>query len=81
MEEKTLRWPGHVDAIRPLLAQASFSRSFRACCIVDPPEDLVALVVRARWRDGSTETITMTDRYDPATGSPRWRARRRSPRA
>ena len=67
MEEKTLRWPGHVEAIRPLLASGTFLEEFRAKCVVDPPEDLVALVVRARWQDGSTETITMTDRYDPAT--------------
>ena len=67
MEEKTLRWPGHVDAIRPLLASGTFLKEFREKCVVDPPADLVALVVRARWKGGRTETITMTDRYDPAT--------------
>jgi saccharopine dehydrogenase-like NADP-dependent oxidoreductase len=67
MEEKTLRWPGHVAAIRPLLANGTFLREFREKCVVDPPADLVALVVRARWQDGSRETITMTDRYDPAS--------------
>ena len=67
MEEKTLRWPGHVDAIRPLLASGKFLEEFREKCVVDPPADLVALVVRARWKGGRTETITMTDKYDPAT--------------
>lgn len=65
MEEKTLRWPGHVAAIRPLLASGKFLEEFRSRCVVDPPADLVALVVRARWKDGRVETITMTDRYDP----------------
>jgi lysine 6-dehydrogenase len=66
MEEKTLRWPGHVEAIKPLLAGGNFLQEFRAKCVVDPPADLVALVVRARWKGGRAETITMTDRYDPA---------------
>ena len=67
MEEKTLRWPGHVAAIQPLLANGTFLQEFRAKCVVDPPADLVALVVRARWKGGRTETITMTDKYDPST--------------
>ncbi|MEP7028942.1 MAG: saccharopine dehydrogenase C-terminal domain-containing protein, partial [Candidatus Eisenbacteria bacterium] len=65
MEEKTLRWPGHVAAIQPLLASGRFLDEFRAKCVVDPPEDLVALVVRARWADGRAQAITMVDRYDP----------------
>jgi len=68
MEEKTLRWPGHVAAIRPLLASGRFLEEFRAECVADPPADLVALVVRARWQDGTAQTITMVDRYDPKTG-------------
>lgn len=68
MAEKTLRWPGHVAAIRPLLAAGTFVETFRRECIVDPPEDLVALVVRARWRNGRERTSVMTDRHDPATG-------------
>ncbi len=71
MEERTLRWPGHVAAIRPLLdasaGGAQFLEEFRARCVADPPADLVALVVRARWANGRTRTHTMTDRYDPAT--------------
>jgi len=66
MEEKTLRWPGHVEAIKPLLASGTFLEEFRSKCVVDPPADLVALVVRARFKNGRAETITMTDRYDPA---------------
>jgi saccharopine dehydrogenase-like NADP-dependent oxidoreductase len=68
MEEKTLRWPGHVAAIQPLLANGTLLEEFRAQCVVDPPRDLVALVVRARWKDGKAETITMVDRYDAKTG-------------
>jgi saccharopine dehydrogenase-like NADP-dependent oxidoreductase len=67
MEEKTLRWPGHVAQVRPLLEKGTFLDEFRAKCVVDPPADLVALVVRARWKDGRAETMTMTDRYDPAS--------------
>jgi len=69
MEEKTLRWPGHVAAIRPLLERgaAPFLAEFRARCVADPPADLVALVVRARWPNGRRRTHTMIDRYDPAT--------------
>jgi saccharopine dehydrogenase-like NADP-dependent oxidoreductase len=68
MAEKTLRWPGHVAAIRPLLANGTFLEAFRAQCVVDPPADLVVLVVRAAWADGSRVESLMTDRYDPATG-------------
>lgn len=68
MAEKTLRWPGHVAAIRPLLAQGTLVETFRRECVVDPPEDLVVLVVRAKWRNGQERTQVMTDRYDPRTG-------------
>lgn len=67
MEEKTLRWPGHVDAVRPLVASGRFLEEFRARCVVDEPRDLVALVVRAR-RGGKVTRMTMVDRYDPSTG-------------
>src|SRR5688572_28504864 len=68
MAEKTLRWPGHVAAIKPLLAAGTFLETFRRECVVDPPEDLVALVVKATWKNGTTRTHVMTDRYDPKTG-------------
>jgi len=66
MAEKTLRWPGHIDAIRPLLARGTFVATMRAQCSVDPPEDLVVLAVRARWGSITRETL-LVDRYDPAT--------------
>jgi saccharopine dehydrogenase-like NADP-dependent oxidoreductase len=68
MAEKTLRWPGHVASIRPLLAAGTLVETFRRECVVDPPEDLVVLVVRTTGRNGRTRTQVMTDRYDPATG-------------
>ncbi len=68
MGEKTQRWPGHVAAIKPLLAAGTFVETFRRECVVDPPEDLVALVVRAKWKNGKERTSVMTDRYDAATG-------------
>ena len=68
MAEKTLRWPGHVAAIKPILADGTFLDVFKRDCIVDPPEDLVALVVRAKWKNGREHTHVMTDRYDPKTG-------------
>lgn len=67
MGEMTLRWPGHVAAIRPLLEAGSLREELRRRCTLDPPRDLVALVVRAEHADHGTE-ITMVDRYDPATG-------------
>lgn len=67
MGEKTLRWPGHVAAVRPLVAAGRFVEEIRARCTADPPADLVALVVRARWGSATRET-TLVDRYDPATG-------------
>lgn len=66
MEEKTLRWPGHAEAIRPLVAAGRLQEELRARCSAEPPADLVALVVRMRWQDGTEET-TLVDRYDPAT--------------
>lgn len=67
MAEKTLRWPGHVAAIRPLIAEGRLIEEFRAKCVFDPPEDLVVLVVRAAWPNRSSEHV-MVDRYDHGTG-------------
>jgi saccharopine dehydrogenase-like NADP-dependent oxidoreductase len=66
MSERTLRWPGHVAAVRPLVAAGRFVAEFDARCRVDPPDDLVVLAVRVRW-DGRREQALMVDRYDPAT--------------
>jgi lysine 6-dehydrogenase len=67
MGEKTLRWPGHAEAVKPLIAAGRLVEELRARCTLDPPEDVVALLVRMRWADGGEET-TLVDRYDPATG-------------
>jgi lysine 6-dehydrogenase len=67
MEERTLRWPGHVEAIRPLVESGRFLAEFREKCVVDEPRDLVALVVRVRWKDGRRERLTLVDRWDDAT--------------
>ncbi len=67
MGEMTLRWPGHVEAIRPLLRAGTLREELVQRCTLDPPRDLVALVVRTWWETGGEE-VTMVDRYDPATG-------------
>jgi len=67
MGEKTLRWPGHATAVRPLVAAGRMVEEFRARCVSDPPLDLVALVVRVR-RGARERTMTLVDRYDPRTG-------------
>ena len=67
MGEKTLRWPGHAAAVRPLLDSNRLLDEFRRHCTAQPPHDLVAFVVRVRW-NGKGEETTMVERYDPATG-------------
>jgi saccharopine dehydrogenase-like NADP-dependent oxidoreductase len=64
MAEKTLRWPGHVAAIQPLLASGRLIQEFREKCVVEEPQDLVAFLVRMRWKDRTREVV-MVDRYDP----------------
>lgn len=66
MAERTLRWPGHVEQVRPLLESGRFLAEFREKCVVDEPRDLVALVVRVRWKDGRRERMTLVDRWDDA---------------
>ncbi len=67
MAEKTLRWPGHVEAVRPLLERGTFLETFRRECLVEEPRDLVAMVVRARWRGGRAARMTLVDRFDDAS--------------
>jgi len=67
MVERTLRWPGHVAAVRPLLASGRLVEELRARCTADPPLDLVVLRVRVR-RGGRTIERRMVERYDPASG-------------
>jgi saccharopine dehydrogenase-like NADP-dependent oxidoreductase len=64
MEERTLRWPGHMDAVRPLVESGRFLAEFREMCIVEEPRDLVAMLVRVRWKDGRRERLTLVDRWD-----------------
>ena len=71
MGEKTLRWPGHAEAVAPLMRAGTLREELRTRCTSDPPRDLVALVVRAEWDTPGNpggEEITMVDRYDPARG-------------
>lgn len=66
MGEKTLRWPGHMDAVRPLVPAGTMVATLRERCTLDPPEDLVVLLIRFRW-GARWERVTMVDRYDPAS--------------
>jgi saccharopine dehydrogenase-like NADP-dependent oxidoreductase len=52
--------------VKPLLEKGTLVSELRARCTSDPPRDVVALVIRARW-NGRSEQWTMTDRYDPAS--------------
>lgn len=55
MTEKTMRWPGHVDAIRPLLAAGTLRDTLARECTAG--DDVVAFRV-----DADGETVTMVDR-------------------
>jgi len=66
MGEKTLRWPGHVEAVQPLVESGRFLDEFRARCVVPEPHDLVALLVRVRHGERE-QRMTLVDRYDDAT--------------
>jgi lysine 6-dehydrogenase len=67
MGEKTLRWPGHAEAVRPLVAAGLLVDELRARCIATPARDIVALVVRLRFGKRIEQT-TMVDRFDPRSG-------------
>jgi lysine 6-dehydrogenase len=64
MGEMTLRWPGHVAAIQPLLAAGTLVETLKAKCVTQPENDLVAMVVRTR-HGSRTRELTLVDRYDP----------------
>jgi saccharopine dehydrogenase-like NADP-dependent oxidoreductase len=66
MGEKTLRWPGHAEAVQPLVESGRFLAEIRAKCTSPEPRDLVVLVVRLR-RGGRERVMTLVDRYDPET--------------
>jgi saccharopine dehydrogenase-like NADP-dependent oxidoreductase len=67
MSERTLRWPGHVAAVVPLVESGRFADEIRAKCSAQPPRDLVVLHLEARW-SGVTRRATLVDRYDESTG-------------
>src|SRR5439155_4665614 len=54
------------EAVKPLVAAGTMVSELRARCTADPPDDVVALVIRARW-NGRPEQWTITDRYDPSS--------------
>ena len=63
MSERTLRWPGHVAAVKPLVESGRFLEEFRARCVAETPRDVVAMVVRARWKHRSAR-MTLVSRWD-----------------
>jgi saccharopine dehydrogenase-like NADP-dependent oxidoreductase len=63
MSERTLRWPGHAAAVKPVVASGRFLEEFRTRCAADPPRDLVAMVVRARWKNRAAR-MTLVSRWD-----------------
>jgi lysine 6-dehydrogenase len=64
MSERTLRWPGHVEAVRPLIESGRFLEEMRARCVVEEPRDLVAMMVRVRWAKRAA-SMTLVARWDP----------------
>jgi saccharopine dehydrogenase-like NADP-dependent oxidoreductase len=67
MSERTLRWPGHVEAVRPLVESGHFLDEFRANCVAAPPRDLVAMMTVVR-RGLRIQRAVLIDRYDEHTG-------------
>ena len=67
MSQRTLRWPGHVEAVKPLVESGRFLDEFRARCIEYPPRDLVAMMVVAQ-RGARIQRAILIDRYDEDTG-------------
>ena len=61
MEEKTLRWPGHAEAVQPLLRKGTLVSELREKCTTTEPRDLVAMVVRVRGA-GGTYRATLVSR-------------------
>lgn len=59
MTEKTLRWPGHAESVRPLLENGTFVREISASCAGG--EDLVVLLLRIARR-GVEKKYLMIDR-------------------
>ena len=60
----TLRWPGHVEKVIPLMRDNRLVEVFGANASSRPPDDLVAMEVRMTWDDVERKW-TLIDRYDP----------------
>jgi saccharopine dehydrogenase-like NADP-dependent oxidoreductase len=67
MSERTLRWPGHAETVRPLLESGRLVEEFRSSCIEHPPRDLVVMMTVVR-RGVRVQRAMVIDRYDEATG-------------
>ena len=67
MSERTLRWPGHADQVRPLVESGRFLDEFREKCIAHPPVDMVAMMTVVK-RGRRVRRATLIDRFDVATG-------------
>ena len=63
MSERTLRWPGHAEAVRPLVKAGTFLAEFREKCAVSPPRDLVVMMTVVK-RGAQVQRATLIDRYD-----------------
>jgi lysine 6-dehydrogenase len=66
MSERTLRWPGHADAVRPLIESGRFIDEFRERCTTRPPRDLVVMMTVVK-RGMKVQRATLIDRYDEAS--------------
>ena len=67
MSERTLRWPGHVEQVQPLIDAGTFLETFRRECAVQPPRDLVAMMTVVK-RGAQVQRATLVDRYDAESG-------------
>jgi saccharopine dehydrogenase-like NADP-dependent oxidoreductase len=66
MSERTLRWPGHAEAVRPLVESGRLVDEFREKCTAQPPRDLVVMMTVVR-RGMKVQRATLIDRYDEAS--------------
>ena len=65
--ERTLRWPGHVEQVRPLVDTGRFLTEFRNLCTIQPALDLVAMMTVVK-RGQQVQRATLVDRYDRDSG-------------
>jgi hypothetical protein len=67
MDEKTMRWPGHVEAIRPLIEQRTLVETFKRECVRTPAIDRVVMRVDVGGPKGR-RCYELEDRYDEKSG-------------